>query len=95
MTIDDEMMLINTSGIIIRIEVKDTALQGRVTSGVKLINLKDNEKVASIAKVRKEAIVEEDEKKDDDGTSDETAESVNTDASDAAGSDDGDSGSEE
>lgn len=94
-TIDDEMMLINTSGIIIRIEVKDTALQGRVTSGVKLINLKDNEKVASIAKVRKEAIVEEDEKKDDDGTSDETAESVNTDASDAAGSDDGDSGSEE
>ena len=92
-TIDDEMMLINTSGIIIRIEVKDTALQGRVTSGVKLINLKDNEKVASIAKVRKEAIVEEDEKKDDDGTSDETAESVNTDASDAAGSDDGDSGS--
>lgn len=94
-TIDDEMMLINTSGIIIRIEVKDTALQGRVTSGVKLINLKDNEKVASIAKVRKEAIVEEDEKKDDDGTSDETAESVNTDASDAAGSDDGDSGSDE
>lgn len=92
-TIDDEMMLINTSGIIIRIEVKDTALQGRVTSGVKLINLKDNEKVASIAKVRKEAIVEEDEKKDDDGTSDETAESVNTDASDAAGSGDGDSGS--
>lgn len=68
-TIDDEMMLINTSGIIIRIEVKDTALQGRVTSGVKLINLKDNEKVASIAKVRKEAIVEEDEKKDDDGDS--------------------------
>ena len=59
------------------------------------MNLKDNEKVASIAKVRKEAIVEEDEKKDDDGTSDETAESVNTDASDAAGSDDGDSGSEE
>lgn len=94
-TIDDEMMLINTSGIIIRIEVKDTALQGRVTSGVKLINLKDNEKVASIAKVRKEAIVEEDEKKDDDGTSDETAESVNTDASDAAGSGDGDSGSDE
>lgn len=94
-TIDDEMMLINTSGIIIRIEVKDTALQGRVTSGVKLINLKDNEKVASIAKVRKEAIVEEDEKKDDDGTSDETAESVNTDASDAAVSDDGDSGSDE
>lgn len=60
-TIDDEMMLINTSGIIIRIEVKDTALQGRVTSGVKLINLKGDEKVASIAKVRKEAIVEEDD----------------------------------
>ena len=38
---DDEIMIINTEGIIIRIKVKDTALLGRVTSGVKLINLKD------------------------------------------------------
>ena len=48
---DDELMLITTEGIIIRIKVGDTALLGRVTSGVKLINLKDDVTVASIAKV--------------------------------------------
>ena len=50
---DDEMMLINTEGIIIRIKVNDIALLGRITSGVKLINLKEGDIVASIAKVRK------------------------------------------
>ena len=49
---DDEVMLITTEGIIIRIRVNDTALLGRITSGVKLINLKDDITVASIAKVR-------------------------------------------
>ena len=44
-------MLITTEGIIIRIRVNDTALLGRVTSGVKLINLKDDITVASIARV--------------------------------------------
>ena len=52
--IEDEVMLINTEGIIIRIKVADTALLGRVTSGVKLINLKDGVTVASIAKVRED-----------------------------------------
>ena len=51
---DDEVMLINTEGIIIRIKVSDTALLGRVTSGVKLINLKEGVTVASIAKVRED-----------------------------------------
>jgi DNA gyrase subunit A len=49
--LEDEVMLITTEGIIIRIRVKDTALLGRVTSGVKLINLKEGVTVASIAKV--------------------------------------------
>jgi DNA gyrase subunit A len=48
---DDEVMLITTEGIIIRIKVMDTALLGRITSGVKLINLKEGVSVASIAKV--------------------------------------------
>ena len=48
---DDEVMLITTEGIIIRIRVNDTALLGRITSGVKLINLKDDITVASIARV--------------------------------------------
>ena len=52
--VEDEVMLINTEGIIIRIKVKDTALLGRVTSGVKLINLKEGITVASIAKVRED-----------------------------------------
>ena len=52
--VEDEVMLINTEGIIIRIKVADTALLGRVTSGVKLINLKEGETVASIAKVRED-----------------------------------------
>ena len=44
-------MLITTEGIIIRIQVSDTTLLGRVTTGVKLINLQDGVSVASIAKV--------------------------------------------
>ncbi len=48
---EDEVMLINTEGIIIRIRVSDTTLLGRITSGVKLINLKEGVSVASIAKV--------------------------------------------
>ena len=52
--VDDEVMLITTEGIIIRIKVSGTALLGRVTSGVKLINLKDDVTVASIAKVKED-----------------------------------------
>ncbi len=51
---DNEVMLITTEGIIIRIKVSDTALLGRITSGVKLINLSENVTVASIAKVRED-----------------------------------------
>jgi DNA gyrase subunit A len=48
---EDELMLITTEGIIIRIRVINTALLGRITSGVKLIDLKEDVTVASIAKV--------------------------------------------
>jgi DNA gyrase subunit A len=52
--VDDsrEIMLITTEGIIIRMEVKQINTLGRITSGVKLINLDENIKVAKIAKVR-------------------------------------------
>ena len=50
---DDEVMLINTAGTIIRISVAGTTLLSRITSGVKLIDLKENTKLISIAKVRK------------------------------------------
>jgi DNA gyrase subunit A len=62
--VEDEVMLINTEGIIIRIKVKDTALLGRVTSGVKLINLKDGVTVASIAKVREDKTLMNDSETD-------------------------------
>ena len=51
---DDEIMIINTDGIIIRKLCSGISVLGRITSGVKLINLKDKETVASIAKVRDE-----------------------------------------
>ena len=58
---DDEIMIINTEGIIIRMECSGISVLGRITSGVKLINLKDNEIVASIAKVRETNIEEVEE----------------------------------
>ena len=51
---NDEMMLITIEGIIIRIKVEGTALLGRVTSGVKLMDLSDDVTIASIAKVRED-----------------------------------------
>ena len=49
---DDEIMMINTEGIVIRMMCSDISVLGRVTSGVKLMNLSENVSVASIAKVR-------------------------------------------
>ena len=50
---DDEIMIINKEGIIIRMKCEGISVLGRITSGVKLINLKEGDIVASIAKVRK------------------------------------------
>ena len=50
---DSEIMIINTEGIVIRMKCSDISQYGRITSGVKLIHLPENEKVASVAKVRK------------------------------------------
>ena len=48
----DEIMMINSEGIIIRMSCEGISELGRITSGVKLINLTDDETVVSIAKVR-------------------------------------------
>lgn len=50
---DSEIMIINTEGIIIRMKCSDISVYGRITSGVKLINLPGDDLVASVAKVRK------------------------------------------
>ena len=51
---DNEIMMITTEGIIIRMKVEGISVLGRVTSGVKLMNLSDDVTVASIAKVRED-----------------------------------------
>lgn len=49
---ENEIMMITTEGIIIRLQCSDISILGRITSGVKLINLSDGVTVASFAKVR-------------------------------------------
>ncbi len=53
-TDDDDLMIINKSGIAIRMEVADLRVMGRATQGVKLINLKGNDSIAAVAKVMKD-----------------------------------------
>ncbi len=47
----DDLMIINKSGIAIRMEVNSLRVMGRATQGVKLINIKDNDSIAAVAKV--------------------------------------------
>ena len=62
---DNEVMMITTEGIIIRIACSDISILGRITSGVKLMNLDEKVSVASIAKVReKEENTEANEQED-------------------------------
>jgi DNA gyrase subunit A len=48
---EDDLMIINKSGILIRIPVADLRVMGRATQGVRLINLKDDDEIAAVAKV--------------------------------------------
>ena len=50
----DDLMIINKSGIAIRMEVINLRVMGRATQGVKLINLKESDQIASVAKVMKD-----------------------------------------
>ncbi len=56
---EHEIMMITTEGIIIQIRMSDVSVLGRITSGVKLINLEKGVKVAKIAKVREKVDGEE------------------------------------
>ena len=64
---EDELMIITTGGIIIRMPVEGISILKRITSGVKLIQLDEGSVVASIAKIREDM-------KDDEETSDEQSE---------------------
>jgi DNA gyrase subunit A len=52
-------MIINKSGLTIRMEVSDLRVMGRATQGVRLINIKGNDSIAAVTKVMKEEEVEE------------------------------------
>ena len=56
----DDLMIINKSGILIRIAVDTLRVMGRATQGVRLINLRDNDEIAAVTKVKAEDIEEED-----------------------------------
>ena len=75
---DDEIMIINTDGIVIRMECAGISVLGRITSGVKLINLKEHEEVASIAKVRRASgeLDENAEETAEEANAEETAETA-------------------
>jgi DNA gyrase subunit A len=48
---NDDLMIINKSGIIIRLAISELRVMGRATQGVRLINLKENDAIAAVAKV--------------------------------------------
>ncbi|MEQ8909591.1 MAG: DNA gyrase subunit A [Vicingaceae bacterium] len=50
-TDENDLMIINRSGVIIRIAVADLRVMGRATQGVRLINLRKNDSIAAVAKV--------------------------------------------
>jgi len=53
-TDQDDLMIINKSGIAIRMAVSDLRVMGRATQGVKLINLREDDSIAAVAKVMKD-----------------------------------------
>ena len=76
---ESEIMIINTEGIVIRMKCPDISKYGRITSGVKLINLPEKERVASVAKVRTasaEIDGEEVEIKEEDDSPENTSEII-------------------
>jgi DNA gyrase subunit A len=73
-TDEDDLMIINKSGLTIRMEVSDLRVMGRATQGVRLINIKENDSIAAVTKVMKEDEVEEvaEENVDGDDINDES-----------------------
>ena len=72
---ENEIMIITTEGIIIRLQCSDISIFGRITSGVKLMNLQEGITVASVAKVREKEEEAGKEEENSDGIEGETKES--------------------
>ncbi len=74
---DNDLMIINRSGVTIRIPVSDIRVAGRATQGVKVINLRNNDAIASVVPVPKSEDAEEDGSGNQTEKPAETAESQN------------------
>ncbi|MBP3872662.1 MAG: DNA gyrase subunit A [Lachnospiraceae bacterium] len=68
---DDEILMINTDGIIIRMSCENISVLSRITSGVKLMKLNENDMVVSVAKVRETAAKNGDDDTEDEETDDD------------------------
>ena len=76
-TDNDDLMIINKSGLIIRLAVGELRVMGRATQGVRLINLRDNDAIAAVTKVEMDqAEVVEDEETDINIISDEISDNT-------------------
>ena len=71
---EDDLMIINKSGIAIRMGVDDLRVMGRATQGVRLINIKGGDAIAAVAKVFKEESVEGDLESESDSVAEEESE---------------------
>ncbi|MDD4564440.1 MAG: DNA gyrase subunit A [Eubacteriales bacterium] len=71
---DDEILLINSDGIIIRIEAKEVSVLGRATQGVKIMRVQENANIITMAKV----IKDEEEKEEEAVTDEEKTDSEDT-----------------
>ena len=70
----DDLMIINKSGITIRMAVEDLRVMGRATQGVKLIRLNENDEISSVEKIERIEIDEESNEEPDSSGSDKTEE---------------------
>ena len=77
-TDEDDLMIINRSGITIRMAVSDLRVMGRATQGVRLINIKGNDSIAAVAKVMHEEDDENIEDENEVGTEIENNETDET-----------------
>ncbi|ESU19232.1 DNA gyrase subunit A [Flavobacterium cauense R2A-7] len=80
-TDEDDLMIINKSGLTIRMKVSDLRVMGRATQGVRLINIKGNDAIAAVAKVMREDEEEEgngEESNSENDTTDTSSEGTET-----------------
>ncbi len=75
-TDEDGLMIINKSGVAIRMAVEELRVMGRNTQGVKLINLKGNDEIAAVAKVEMDKDVEDAEEQTEEGENTGNTENV-------------------